>query len=318
MDRRASLPAGAELLHPAAGPRGAAARDLYRLADASHEGRPAGRPAVRAARAGLHHGAQLDLCAAGQGQSRAGPVLRPEGRRAGDRGRGGAAGRQAGAPEQRHARHRGGGLRRDLLLRRAVPDHHHRHRAARLAGRMAGMAAVPERRRPRQGRRQAGRGCRLPAGRGDARACQAQSALVADHQLDFPGAVAGADRGAVRLAGRPERVHPDRRVLQQDGGGQLRRRLCAAGLRGAAGGRQLSLGDGGRDAGRPRHGRDDARSADHGDAVRGLPRRLALARSAQPDRCRHPGRSAHHLGHLRAVLSLDLLRRAVRRGAARQ
>ena len=39
----------------------------------------------------------------------------------------------------------------------------------------------------------------------------------------------------------------------------------------------LSLGDGRRDAGRTRHGRDDARPADHGDAVRGLPRRLARA-----------------------------------------
>ena len=39
----------------------------------------------------------LDLRAARQGHDRAGPVLRPEGRRAGDRDRGGAAGRQARA-----------------------------------------------------------------------------------------------------------------------------------------------------------------------------------------------------------------------------
>ena len=44
----------------------------------------------------------------------------------------------------------------------------------------------------------------------------------------------------------------------------------------------LSLGDGRRDAGRARHGRDHARSADHGHAVRGLSCRLARARRMPP------------------------------------
>ena len=57
---------------------------------------------------------------------------------------------------------------------------------------------------------------------------------------------------------------------------------------------------------------------DHGDAVRGLPRRLARARRAAAVAGGDAGRAAHHLGDLRALLPLDLLRRAVRRGAARQ
>ena len=43
------------------GPGGAAARDLYRLADASHARRPHGRRPVRPARHRRHHGAELRL-----------------------------------------------------------------------------------------------------------------------------------------------------------------------------------------------------------------------------------------------------------------
>ena len=42
VDLREPVSACAELLHAAAGPGGAAARDLYRLADAPHAGRPSG------------------------------------------------------------------------------------------------------------------------------------------------------------------------------------------------------------------------------------------------------------------------------------
>ena len=61
-----------------------------------------------------------------------------------------------------------------------------------------------------------------------------------------------------------------------------------------------------------------AGAADHGDAVRGLPRRLARTGGAAAAAGRDAGRAAHHLGHLRALFPLDLLRRAVRRGAAIQ
>ena len=44
-------------------------------------------------------------------------------------------------------------------------------------------------------------------------------------------------------AGRRQRLQPDRHLLHQDGGGHLRRRLCRAGLCGAAGGRELRLAD---------------------------------------------------------------------------
>ena len=74
----------------------------------------------------------------------------------------------------------------------------------------------------------------------------------------------------------------------------------------------------GRDAGRAGHGRDHARSADHGDAVRRLPRRLARAGDAAAAAGGDAGRPADDLGHLRALLPLDLLRRALRRGVARQ
>ena len=73
----------------------------------------------------------------------------------------------------------------------------------------------------------------------------------------------------------------------------------------------------GRDARRPRHGRDDARAADHGGAVRRLPRGLP-----RPGRARSlPGGGARvgagDLGDLRPVLPLDLPRRALHRAAAR-
>ena len=51
VDRRGPVPARAQLLHAPARPGGAAARHLYRLADAPHEGRADRRHPVRPARA---------------------------------------------------------------------------------------------------------------------------------------------------------------------------------------------------------------------------------------------------------------------------
>ena len=73
-------------------------------------------------------------------------------------------------------------------------------------------------------------------------------------------------------------------LLLGHGGGHLRRRLCGARLRGAAGGRELRLAGARRDARRPRHGRDDAGSADHGPAVRRLHGRLPRSRLVEPAR----------------------------------
>ena len=211
MDRRAPLPAGAELLHPAARPRGAAARDLYRLADAQDQGRAVRRHAVRAARPDRHHGAELDLRAARQGHDRAGPVLRPEGRRAGDRGRGGAAGRQARAQEQRHARR----WRRRPSSRSSSTTC--RSRIVILAP--ASSATVGGR---------AGWQPFLAGGGhgkvGDKQVADAESLLGEEtpeharpnlrwslvHHRGVPGAVAGAGGGALSRPGRRQRLHQDR------------------------------------------------------------------------------------------------------------
>ncbi|CAA9356867.1 MAG: Chromate transport protein ChrA, partial [uncultured Microvirga sp.] len=90
-------------------------------------------------------------------------------------------------------------------------------------------------------------------------------------------------------------------------------RLCRP-----AGGRNLWLAPARRDARRPRHGRDHARPAHHGDAVRRLHGRVPGAGRAQPLRGGDPGRVAHHLGDLRAVLPLDFSRRPLYRGSSRQ
>ena len=72
------------------------------------------------------------------------------------------------------------------------------------------------------------------------------------------------DRAAARRR-RPVRHGPraggDRLVLLQAGGGDLRRRLCGAGLHGAGRGRALRLAYARRDARRPRPRRDDAGAA---------------------------------------------------------
>ena len=135
LDLREPVPACAELLHAAAGPGGAAARHLYRLADASHRRRPHGGRAVHPARHHRHHGAELHLRGLRQCRLRRGAVLRAEGRGARDRDPGAGAGRQARAAQQRHAGAGGDRLRRDLLLQRPLPDHHHRGRHHRLSRR---------------------------------------------------------------------------------------------------------------------------------------------------------------------------------------
>ncbi len=101
-----------------------------------------------------------------------------------------------------------------------------------------------------------------------------------------------------------------RPVLLEACRGDLRRRLFGAGLHGAAGGRDLWLAERGRDARRARSRRDDAGPADSRHRVRGLPRRLPPWRRAGA-RLRPARRCRHAVGDLRAVLPLDLHRRAL-------
>ena len=158
VDRREPLPAGAELLHAAARPRGAAARHLHRLADAQDQGRPVRRHAVRAAGPARHHGAVLDLRAVRPPHHRRGPVLRPEGRGPGHRHRSRAARRPPRAQEQRHAwRWRRSPSSRSSSTTCRSPSSCSVPASSATSAGSAGAAAFPERRRPRQGRRQAGR-----------------------------------------------------------------------------------------------------------------------------------------------------------------
>ena len=67
-------------------------------------------------------------------------------------------------------------------------------------------------------------------------------------KLGVAVAVGGAGRRAPDRAWTGQRVQPDRAVLFQDGDGDVRRRLCGAGLCRPAGGRALSLAAAARDA----------------------------------------------------------------------
>ena len=188
---------------------------------------------------------ELDLRPARQGHDRAGPVLRPQGRRAGDRDRGGAARRQARAQEQRHARRwpprpssRSSSTTcrsRSIILVAGLARL--RRRTARLCRRSSPAVATARSatsRWPTPTRCSARRRPRMP---GRTSAGRSPSAAA------VPGAVAGAGGGCSTSALGGDNVFTQiARVLQQDGGGHLRRRLCGAGLRGAAGGRYTITG----------------------------------------------------------------------------
>ena len=133
-------------------------------------------------------------------------------------------------------RHR---LRRDLLLQRALPDHHHRRRRDRIFRR--------QKRPERICRGRSTAAARMPR---RSTACSAtncptmsapSTSARAESQRGLAAAVAGAGRRPADRVRRGQCVQPDRAVLQQDGDGDVRRRLCGAGLRRAAGGRALSL-----------------------------------------------------------------------------
>ncbi len=233
MDRREALPAGAQLLHPAARPGGAAARDLYRLADASAPRAGWSRARCSCCRAARHHGAVSWIYVLfGKVTVVRGAVLRPEGRRAGDRGRSRAARRQAGPQEQHHAwRWRRPRFIALFFYDVPFPIIIFGRRPDRLLGGRAGLPAFL-----------AGGGHGKV---GDKQVADADSLLgeeTPEHarpnlrwSLSIAGAVPGALAGAGRrcstvVPGRRQRLHADLDLLQQDGGGHLRRRLCGAGL----------------------------------------------------------------------------------------
>ena len=168
-----------------------------------------------------------------------GGVHRHQGGRARHRGRGAAAHRQALAQGQRGVGDRRRCVRRDLLPCRAFP-------ADRSCGRAHRLRA----------RRRRGRGVtHRETGRSRARRADAHDDGSLARHLDR--AAGGPGRDVRPIA----RAVPDRAVLLQARGGDVRRRLCGARLHGAGRRGDASLADRRRDARRtwasprPRRGR---------------------------------------------------------------
>ena len=174
-----------------------------------------------------------------------GAVLRPEGGGAGDRARGGGPRRQARAQEQRRWSRSPApafvaifffDVPFPLIILGAGADRLRRRRARAIAAFQRGAATAAARTQDR--RPTACSATTLPRAR-PARSL-AQALRVAAVWLALwlvPG-----DRARSLTLGPRQRLQPDRGLLQQDGGGDLRRRLCGARLCRAAGGRELSTG----------------------------------------------------------------------------
>ena len=256
VDRRAAFPARAQFLHAAAGAGGAEARDLHRLGAARRARRARRRHPVRAAGRAGDAGLEPRLCARARRRVDRRRAVRHQGRGAGDRGRGADPHRQARAEDPTADRARRRGVRRHLLSQRAVPADRRGRGADRLSGGALGAAADgPE-----------GRGCR-PRAR-----CAGPLAAVLPRGRHRRDRLVGAGRACGARARPRACAGEHRHVLLQARGGELRRRLRAARLHGAAGGRDASLDDRARDGRRPRPRRDHAGAAHSGDAVRRLSR----------------------------------------------
>ncbi len=140
---RAHVPVRLELLHAVAGPRGHAARHLFRLAPARRPRRPGGGAAVRRAGRAARAGAVDPLRRLRPDPAGGGPVYRRQGRR--PRHRAGGAG-PAGAARlegRRRLACRRGGLRRPLLPGPAVPAGDCRCRRSRATLRAPAAAPPP-------------------------------------------------------------------------------------------------------------------------------------------------------------------------------
>ena len=104
LDLREPFPARAQLLHAAAGPGGAAACDLYRLAVAPDRRRHHGRRPVHSARHHRHHGPELYLRGLSAMSASSRRCSSAEGRGAGDRDPGRGPRRQTRAAQPGHDR----------------------------------------------------------------------------------------------------------------------------------------------------------------------------------------------------------------------
>ena len=150
MDLRAALPACPQLLHAAPRAGGAAARHLCRLAAPWHARRPRRRDPVRAPRPRSSSSSSLPLCRLSRDGVARHAVLRAQGGGARHRARGGGADRPAGAQDQPRRGHRGGGVRRHLRPRRAVPADRARRRRRSATPSPASGRACSSRHRPRR------------------------------------------------------------------------------------------------------------------------------------------------------------------------
>ena len=289
------------------GPEAHAARHLCRLAAAWRARRTCRRHSVRAARRLRDAGPEPALCLwARRSASDRRRAVRHQGRRAGDRGRGADPHRQARAEDQLCcSRSRRLAFIGIFFFALPFPLIVVGGGADRLSGHRAQSArrnsALPRQTDKTCRRRRKAAGGNSPSPRS-----------IGLTMWWAPVALAALRCSAAAMC------WWHRRVLLQARGGELRRRLCAAGLHGAAGGGDLRLADRAGNGGRPRPGRDHAGPADPGDAIRRLPRRVPRRRAVLAAHRRPARRGDDDLGDLRAVDAVDFRRRAVHRGAARQ
>ncbi len=143
-----------------------------------------------------------------------------------------------------------------------------------------------------------------PARRRAPGACPAECPASAEDLVDLARALARPGLGARGAARCQQCVQPDRRVLFQNGGRDLRRGLCRARICRAASGRSLRLAATRRNVRRARHGGDDARAADYGAAVRWLHGCLSRPRHAVAARgCRRSAACSPHGSRSRRAFS---------------
>ena len=302
MDRRAALPARAQLLHAAARPGSAKARHLYRLGAAWRARRAHRRNPVRAAGRLRDPGIEPALRARSRYLGGGRRVVRHQGGGVGHRGGGTDPHRQAGAEDLRAARCGGSRLRRNFLPVTAVSANRAGRRGDGLRGRAirAGTAGA---RRQGTGRSSGHRG---------------PLAAVFPRVGDRRGRMVGAGRIGC------DRVRPApcsgryRRLLLETCGSELRRRLCAARLYGAGSRADLRLDDRAGNGGRSWPGGNHAGTAYSGDSIRWLPRRLSRACPVFAGNGRRDRRRDNDMGDVRAVNAVDLRRGTLHRAVARQ
>ena len=214
---------------------------------------------------------------------------------------------------------RGGRVRRHLLLRRPVSGHHLRRGADRLR-RRARRASPRFRAAAATGSgKQGSRRCRQPARRRAARACAADRCAGAAGRQRLARAVAGARDRAAAHAWEARNVFSQiavffsKMAMVTFGGAYAVLAYVA---------QQAVENYGWLKPGEMLDGLGMAETtpgpADHGAAVRGLHGGVSRSGHAAADAGRHARRPARDLGDVHALLPLDLPRRAVHRGAARQ